>query len=48
MGIIYLILGVYALDPLYLAVIIGIWLIVDGAALFFVNPLDIPVAEESE
>ncbi|AXV38637.1 MAG: hypothetical protein CIT01_10670 [Methanobacterium sp. BRmetb2] len=48
LGIIYLILGIYALDPLYLAIIIGIWLIVDGFALFFVNPLDIPAPEESE
>ncbi|MGC9517945.1 MAG: DUF308 domain-containing protein [Methanomicrobiales archaeon] len=42
LGIIYLILGIYALNPLYLAIIIGIWLIVDGIALFFVNPMDIP------
>ncbi|CDG64488.1 MAG: hypothetical protein PWQ15_1908 [Methanobacterium sp.] len=30
MGIIYIILGLYALDPLYLAIIIGIWLIISG------------------
>lgn len=41
MGIIYIILGAYALNPYYLALIIGISLIIDGIALFFVNPAEI-------
>jgi uncharacterized membrane protein HdeD (DUF308 family) len=38
LGILYIILAVYALNPFYLAIIIGIWLIIDGIALFFVGP----------
>lgn len=38
LGILYIILASYAWDPFYLALIIGIWLIVDGIALFFVGP----------
>lgn len=41
MGILYVILGTYALNPLYLAIIIGASLIIDGLALFFVNPVEI-------
>jgi len=38
LGILYIILAMYALNPFYLALIIGIWLIIDGIALFFVGP----------
>jgi uncharacterized membrane protein HdeD (DUF308 family) len=38
LGILYIILAYYALNPYYLAVIIGIWLIIDGITLLFVNP----------
>lgn len=41
MGILYVILGTYALNPLYLAIIIGISLVIDGIALLFVNPVEI-------
>ncbi|MCK9150876.1 DUF308 domain-containing protein [Methanobacterium alcaliphilum] len=41
MGILYIILGTYALNPLYLAIIIGISLVIDGIALLFVNPIEI-------
>lgn len=37
LGITYLIVGIYALNPYYLALIIGIWLIFDGIRLFFVK-----------
>lgn len=40
LGIIYMILAAYALNPYYLALLIGIWLIIDGIALFFVNPAE--------
>jgi membrane protein HdeD len=38
MGIIYIVLASYAWNPLYLALLIGIWLIIDGVALFFITP----------
>ncbi len=38
LGIMYIILAAYAWNPYYLALLIGIWLIVDGIALFFINP----------
>jgi uncharacterized membrane protein HdeD (DUF308 family) len=38
LGILYIILATYAWNPYYLALIIGIWLIIDGIALFFVGP----------
>jgi membrane protein HdeD len=40
LGIMYLILSAYAWNPYYLALLIGIWLIIDGIALFFVNPAE--------
>ena len=40
LGILYMILAAYAWNPLYLAFLIGIWLIIDGIALFFVNPTE--------
>ncbi len=47
LGILYIILAFYAFNPFYLAIIIGIWLIIDGIALFFVKPSDIiPMAEK--
>ena len=41
LGILYIILAAYAWNPYYLALLIGIWLIIDGIALFFVNPSDL-------
>ena len=38
MGIIYIVLASYAWNPLYLALLIGIWLIIDGVALYFITP----------
>jgi len=40
LGILYMILAAYAWNPIYLAILIGIWLIIDGIALFFVNPME--------
>jgi membrane protein HdeD len=40
LGIMYMILAAYAWNPYYLALLIGIWLIIDGIALFFVNPTE--------
>jgi uncharacterized membrane protein HdeD (DUF308 family) len=37
LGITYLIIGIFALNPYYLALLIGIWLIFDGIRLFFVK-----------
>jgi uncharacterized membrane protein HdeD (DUF308 family) len=37
LGITYLIVGIFALNPYYLALLIGIWLIIDGIRLFFVK-----------
>lgn len=41
LGILYIILAFYAWNPFYLALLIGIWLIIDGIALFFVSPSDL-------
>lgn len=38
MGILYIILGSYAWNPYYLALLIGIWLIIDGITIMFVGP----------
>jgi uncharacterized membrane protein HdeD (DUF308 family) len=35
LGILYIILGMFAWDPFYLAILIGIWLIVSGIFQFF-------------
>ena len=48
LGIIYIVLATYAWNPFYLAIIIGIWLIVDGIALFFVGPSALVGMEKSE
>jgi uncharacterized membrane protein HdeD (DUF308 family) len=37
LGITYLIIGIFALNPYYLALLIGIWLIFDGIRIFFVK-----------
>jgi uncharacterized membrane protein HdeD (DUF308 family) len=37
LGVTYLIVGIYAFNPYYLALLIGIWLIFDGIRLFFVK-----------
>ena len=41
LGILYIILAAYAWNPYYLALIVGIWLIIDGIALFFINPSEL-------
>ncbi|MEN6329690.1 MAG: DUF308 domain-containing protein [Methanobacteriaceae archaeon] len=41
LGILYMILASYAWNPYYLAMLIGIWLIFDGIALFFISPSDL-------
>jgi len=48
LGILYIILASFAWDPYYLALLIGIWLVIDGIALFFVNPSDLVNTEKSE
>jgi uncharacterized membrane protein HdeD (DUF308 family) len=35
MGILYIIVGLYAFNPLYLALLIGLWLILSGIFLVF-------------
>lgn len=47
LGILYMILASYAWNPHYLAMIIGIWLIFDGIALFFVKPSDLMKTEST-
>ncbi|AXV38123.1 MAG: DUF308 domain-containing protein [Methanobacteriaceae archaeon] len=34
LGILYIILGTYAFDPLYLGILIGLWLVINGIFLF--------------
>jgi hypothetical protein len=36
-----MILSSYARNPYYLAMLIGLWLIINGITLFFVNPSDL-------
>jgi len=48
LGILYIILGAYAWNPFYLAIIIGIWLIIDGITLFFVSPSDLMKMEKEQ
>lgn len=48
LGILYIILGVYAWNPFYLAMIIGIWLIIEGITLFFVSPSDLIKMEKEQ
>ncbi|MEL7671558.1 DUF308 domain-containing protein [Methanobacterium sp.] len=48
LGILYIILASFAWDPYYLALLIGIWLVIDGIALFFVNPSDLVNTEKLE
>lgn len=38
LGLLYIILANYAWNPVWLAYLIGIWLIIDGITLFFVSP----------
>ncbi|HMK53878.1 MAG TPA: DUF308 domain-containing protein [Methanobacteriaceae archaeon] len=45
MGVVYIILGLYAFNPFYLAIIIGITLILDGVAVIFIRPQDVVVGE---
>ncbi|MDP3066527.1 MAG: DUF308 domain-containing protein [Methanobacteriaceae archaeon] len=45
MGIVYIILGLYAFNPFYLAIIIGITLILDGVAVLFIRPPEVVVGE---
>ncbi|WP_414468487.1 DUF308 domain-containing protein [Methanobacterium sp. ACI-7] len=48
LGILYIILGAYAWNPIYLAYLIGIWLIFDGITLFFVGPSDLMKMEKTD
>jgi len=48
LGILYIILASFAWDPYYLALLIGIWLVIDGIALFFVSPSDLVNTKKSE
>ena len=48
LGITYLIIGIFALNPYYLALIIGIWLIFDGIGLFFVKSPEEEISELEE
>ena len=48
LGILYIVLASFAWDPYYLALLIGIWLIIDGIALFFVTPSDLVGMEKTE
>ena len=41
LGLIYVIIGIYAQNPYYLAVLIGIFLIADGASIMFIKPAQI-------
>lgn len=47
MGIIYIILGLYAWNPFYLAILIGIWLIISGIFEIFKPAAEVE-AETSE
>ena len=42
LGILYIILGAYAWNPLYLAFLIGFWLIIQGITIMFVGPPKMP------
>jgi membrane protein HdeD len=46
MGILNLILGMFAMDPYYLAIIIGITLIIDGITLMTVNPVELVIIDK--
>ena len=48
LGILYIILGAYAWNPYYLALLVGIWLIIDGITLFFVSPSELIGMEKTE
>lgn len=48
LGILYILLASYAWNPYYLAVLIGIWLIIDGIALFFVSPSNLMKSDIQE
>ncbi len=45
LGILYIILGAYAWNPIYLAFLIGIWLIIEGITIMFVGPPNLSKAE---
>lgn len=42
LGILYMILGAYAWNPLYLAFLIGLWLIIEGISIIFMGPPKLP------
>jgi uncharacterized membrane protein HdeD (DUF308 family) len=48
LGFTYLIIGLFAFNPYYLALIIGIWLIFDGIRLFFVKTPEKEIEELEE
>ena len=45
LGILYLIIGVYALNPFYLALLIGLWLILTGIFMLFEPSPEVPAAK---
>jgi len=45
LGILYLIIGVYALNPFYLALLIGLWLILTGIFMLFEPSPEVPEAK---
>ncbi|MBI5680607.1 MAG: DUF308 domain-containing protein [Methanobacterium sp.] len=47
-GIIYILLASFAWNPYYLALLIGIWLIIDGVTLFFISPKQLAEIEKSQ
>ncbi len=48
LGILYIILGAYAWNPLYLAMLIGIWLIIEGITIIFVGAPQLPTESAAE
>jgi uncharacterized membrane protein HdeD (DUF308 family) len=47
LGILFIILGTFAWNPYYLALLIGLELIFDGIALFFISPSELIEKEKS-
>jgi uncharacterized membrane protein HdeD (DUF308 family) len=45
LGILYIILGAYAWNPIYLAFLIGFWLIIEGISIMLVGPPKLQQAE---
>jgi len=45
LGILYIILGAYAWNPIYLAFLIGFWLIIEGISIMIIGPPKIATPE---